>query len=96
MIVNHYLNGNRYAHLDYFINKIINNEGDIIEKIRTSYIKFMKISVKKQDSLKMNFNFNEISYLFHKILINYFFMKLKIILLFFILFEIKHYFICFK
>ena len=57
--------------IDFLILNILlikNNksEGDIIEKIRTSYFNFMKFSVTEQDSLKMNFNFNEISYLLHK------------------------------
>ncbi len=66
-IVNHYLDGNQLAHIEYLINK--NNKLDkksIMNKIFLGYNNFMKFTVDEQKNLSKNFKFTAPSYLFKK------------------------------
>ena len=67
-IVNHYLLGNKNAHIRYFISNKIksNNNKNLLEIIRTKYNEYMKFSLKDQIKLKDYFNFNEAFYLLNK------------------------------
>ena len=62
-IVNHYLSGNKMAHIQYLIEKADDSDSNKMDVISSSYIIFMKFSLEEQIKLKESFNFNEASYL---------------------------------
>ena len=55
-IVSKYENGNRYAHMEYFITKKESlGKKDLAKEIEDSYMKFMRFSVDESDKLKKKF-----------------------------------------
>jgi hypothetical protein len=55
-IVSKYENGNRYAHMEYFITKKESlGKKDLAKEIEDSYMKFMRFSADESDKLKKKF-----------------------------------------
>lgn len=56
-IVTHYLNGNKLAHMEFFIEKYKSlNKRDLIKQIQDSYAEFMKFKIEEKNLLKKNYN----------------------------------------
>ena len=62
-IVNHYLKGNKNAHIEYFIKENNDFNEYLLENIRLKYVTFMKFNLQQQIILKDSFNFNAANYL---------------------------------
>ena len=62
-IVNHYLKGNKNAHIEYFIKENNDSNENLLENIRLKYVTFMKFNLQQQIILKDSFNFNAANYL---------------------------------
>jgi len=66
-IAHHYKEGNKIAHMEYFIKKLNNKSlNDITEEILKSYGNFMGFGAKQKQLLKNNFNLLRAPFLYYK------------------------------
>lgn len=64
-IVTYYINGNKLAHLEYFISKRKLQKKELIKEIESSYMNFMEFNEEEKKILYKTFKFKLVSFLYH-------------------------------
>ena len=65
-IVAHYLNGNKFAHMEYFISKSkFSMKKKLVKEIENSYAEFMKFNNKEKEELNNQFKIINAPFIYH-------------------------------